>query len=247
MSQNAPSSPLECGGSFSYELAGDSGAALVTSHQSYREDALMESKLEKYTKRHYESWVTFARQKEYGDDVQPVLVSGFDMTKDFAMAAYSNVGTSLKSDLNVGVPMVASGSAAFWGKWYTRHSPHTNYGPQKSTPIPPERAITFSSQLEETPVIPSDHNQCVFVRYYTMRMRLRLFPKVIRAGAGPHDLGSGDNTGGAFPDLVVQPNAESTPSDDEPGEEGEDIDLLPGVVIRNTPSVWCLPSALFPL
>ena len=75
----------------------------------------MEAAFEEYTKLHYESWVAFARQKKYGNDVRPILVSGFDMTKDFAMAAYSNVSTSLKSDLTIGVPMFGSASGALWG------------------------------------------------------------------------------------------------------------------------------------
>ena len=221
----------------------------MTRYPTYREDSLLVSKFEKYTKRHYESWVAFARQKEYGDDVRPVLVSGFDMTMDFAMAAYSNVSASLESDLTTGVPMFASASAALWGTWRTRHSPHTNYGPQDCMPPSPERAIDFSSlRLTETPDLPSEYNQCVFIRYYTMRMRLGLFPKVIRARAGPHDLGPGDNTGGACPGILAQSDTESTLSyDGEPGEEGEGIDLWPGVVVRNTPSVWCSPCALFSL
>ena len=251
LSQNTPFSPLECGGGFSFELSGDSGAALVTRYPTYREDSIKESAFVKYTKRHYESWVTFARQKEYGDDVRPVLVSGFDMTMDFAMAAYSNVSASLESELITGVPMFASASAALWGTWCTRHSPHTNYGPQDCMPPSSERAIGFSSsQLAERSriQIPSEYNQCVFIRYYTMRMRLGLFPKVIRARAGPHDLGPGDNTGGACPDILAQSDAESALSDDgDPGEEGEDADRWPGVVVRNTPSVWSLPCALFPL
>ena len=59
---------------------------MVTRYKTYREDTLKKSAFERYTKKHYDSWVTFARDKEYGDDVEPVLVSGFDTTKDFAMA-----------------------------------------------------------------------------------------------------------------------------------------------------------------
>ena len=73
-----PPRPLEPGASFSYELTGSHGAALVTKYQTYREDSLLESAFERYTKRHYESWAVFARYKQYGDDVWPVLVSGFD-------------------------------------------------------------------------------------------------------------------------------------------------------------------------
>ena len=196
----------------------------MTRYPTYKEDFQLEIAFEKYTKRHYESWVTFARDKQYGDDVRPILVSGFDMTRDFAMVAYSYEDASLVSDVTMTVPMFASASASIWGTWRTRYSPHTNCGPQDC--IPPEQVIDIPSlQLEEVETIPSAFNQCVFIRYYTMRRRpLRLFPKVIRAGAGPHDLDPGDNSGDAFPDLMVQPDPE--PTDD--------------TVIRNTPSVWSL-------
>jgi hypothetical protein len=145
--------------------------------------------------------------------------------------------------------MLASASATVWGTWRTRCSPHTNYGPQECSPPPPDRAIDVSSsQLAETSRIPGEFNQCVFVRYYTMRMRgpLALFPKVIRAGAGPHDLGPGDNTGDTFPELTVQSDAEASGNEDY-GEEWapitENTGLQPDIVIRNTPYVWFLPPA----
>ena len=69
----------------------------MTRYPTYREDALLESVFEKYIKRHYEAWVAFARREGYGDDVQPVLVSGLDMTRDFALLAYSNEGASLEA------------------------------------------------------------------------------------------------------------------------------------------------------
>ena len=84
-----------------------------------------------------------------------------------------------------------------------------------------------------------------------MRMRgpLGLFPKVIRAGAGPHDLGPGDNTGGAFPELMVQSDAELMTSDEEDyGEQWalvtDDTGLRPDTVIRNTPYVWLFRALL---
>ena len=233
--RNIPPRPLETGASFSFELTGNRGAALVTKYPTYRGDALRESAFEKYTKRHYESWVAFARHKEYGNDVHPVLVSGFDMTRDFAMVAYSNESTSLESDLTIAVPMLASASASVWGTWRTKCTPHINYGPQQCILPPSDRAIDFPSQ-SDTRSIPNEFDQCVFVRYYTMRSRKWMFPKVIRAGAGPHDLGSGENRGGAFPELMVQSEAEPamTGDEDDTGDE-------PDIVVRNTPYVCSLP------
>ena len=205
----------------------------MTKYRTYKEDTLSDSKFEDYIKRYYDSWVAFARHKGYGDDVQPVLVSGFDMTRDFAMVAYSNESASGESDLTIAVPMVASASASVWGTWHSRCSPHTNYGPQECSPPTSERLIDFPSepsQTTEAPRIPNEFNQCVFIRYYTIRKLLRLFPMVIRAAAGPHDLGPGDDTGTTFPELMAQLNIEDT----------DDADLEPNSVTHNTPSVWPL-------
>ena len=224
--------PLELGANFSFELTGNRGSALVTKYSTYKEDSRFLSAFEKYTKRHYDSWVAFARHKEYGDNIQPVLVSGVDLTRDFAMAAYSYDDTSLEADLTVAAPMLISASASLWGTWRTRYTPHTNYGPQECTPPSAEQTMNIPSlQLTEGGTTPSAFDQCVFVRYYTMRSRgpLRLFPKVIRAGAGPHDLGPGDNTGDTFPALAgTIDNAE----------------VEPDVVIRNTPNVRFPPHRI---
>ena len=82
--------PLESGARFAFELTERQGAALVTKYHTYREDIERESAFEEYTKRHYDSWVTFARNEQHGNDIKPVLVTGVDMTRDFAMLAYSN-------------------------------------------------------------------------------------------------------------------------------------------------------------
>jgi len=241
-------SPLEPGVNFSFELTGTRGAALVTKYPTYREDSLLAAAFEEYIKRHYDSWVAFARHKKYGNDVQPVLVYGFDMTRDFAMVSYSNECASLEFDSSISVPMLASASASLWGTWHTRCSPHTNYGPQQCSP---PRRVTYSpSQPVGAGSDPNEFDQCVFIRYYTMRSRKWMFPKVIRAGAGPHDLGSGDNRGNAFPELMVQPDAEPATSSDEDiggrwGPTTDDPDSEPDTVVRNTPRVWFLQQPFF--
>ena len=233
---------------FSFELTGDRGAALVTRYPTYCEDALMESTFETYTTDHYESWVAFARDKQYGNDIQPILVSGFDMTRDFAMVAYSNEGSPLRSNSNIAVPMFATTS--FRGTWRTKHSPHTNHGPQQHGPPPHERTVYFPlSQLGDTGSITNNFNQCVFIRYYTMRTRKRMSmffkARPMKAGAGPHDLGPGDNRGDSFPELTTQSNVEHTAGSDEDlggnwapivDDTGSELDI----VVRNTPYVWFL-------
>jgi len=218
--------PLEPGAYFSYELTGKRGAALVTRYQTYKEDALKRSAFEQYTKKHYDSWVAFSREKQYGDDVKPVLVYGVDMTKDFAMAAYSSEGTSLAADLTISVPTLASASASIWGTWRTRGSAHTNHGPQQCVPPSSTQAIDPPSQSTRVGIVSDDYNQCVFIRYYTMRRRMGFYPMVMRAAAGPRDLGSGDNRGDTFPELIARQHPAAA-------DAGSDQDI----VIHNTPYV----------
>jgi len=171
-----------------------------------------------YTKRHYKSWVEFARHKQYGNDVRPFLVSGFDMTRDFAMVAYSNRGEVYESNDTIAIPMFTSTPSPFRGTWRTKHQVYVTDGPHHRSPSPRERVTDLSSSPSGgTGTITDEFNQCVFIRYYTMRQRkwVPIFPKVVRAGAGPHDLGSGDNRGDTFPELTVQYDSGDTKNDDE--------------------------------
>ena len=163
------------------------------------------------------------------------------------MVAYSNEDASLESDFTVDVPALASASGSVWGTWRARCSPHTNHGPQQCSPPFHERAIDYpSSQLVDPSNVPDGFNQCVFIRYYTMRRRKWIFPKVIRAGAGPHNTGPGDNKGDRFPELTVRSDVEPATNSNEdlrgqwdPTTDGLKPELC--VVVHNTPYVWFLP------
>ena len=236
----------ENGAKFSFELTGDRGAALVTRHETCLEDARSETAFEKYTKRHYKSWVAFARHKGYGNDIRPVLVSGFDMTRDFSLVAYPNEDGPISSSTNP-IRMFAP---HFLGKWWARCSVHTNEGLQQSTSPSRRQAVrTLFSRLRGAETATDKPNQCVFIRYYTMRWRklMPMFPKVIRAGAGPHDLGPGDNRGRTFPELAVQYDSENTESSDQdpirqsvPTTHG--TGSRSNIVVRNPKPVWFLLS-----
>ena len=231
---------------FTFELGGKRGASLITGSDTYRKDASSEyGVFMGYTKRHYRSWVEFSRSS---GDVQPILVDGFDLTKDYTMVAYSNEDT-YDCKLAFDIPIVAPVSGSIRGTWRTNKTPHTKSGPQERLP-PHERATGPSSQPAEESAT-NEFNQCVFIRYYTMRWKNWVFREVIRAGAGPHDLGSGDSRGGVFPELTVRTSAESTTSDDEdPGgqwdhttdDTGSDADI----VVHNTPHVRFLQCSLIP-
>jgi len=241
---------LEPGSSIAFQLTEDQGAALVTKYQTYREDAQRERTFEEYTKVHYNSWVAFAREAGHGNDIKPVLVTGVDMTRDFAMMAYSGDDVDMASEFTTSVPGVASA----WGSWRTTGSVYTNCGPQLCRPPSPTQTTDLTpSGNSHTETVSDEYNQCVFVRYYTVRKRLGI-PRVIRAAAGPHDLGPGgsDDEG---PSLEAQYDSDSdSDSDIAPSlfdDDGEDdrssvtsIDSEPEIVVHNTTLV-CYVSRFF--
>ena len=223
--------------SISFELTEKRGAALVTKHSTYREDAELELPFKKYTKRHYSSWVTFARNVGHGDDIRPILITGVDMTRDFAMMAYVSSGVSLTSEFTISAPVVASISASAWGTWRTEGLVHTNCGPQLCRP-PSSTQITDLTPPGSSDIrtVPDEYNQCVFVRYYTIRKRF-LFPAVMRAAAGPHDLGPGDRDYGESPQVETISDSDSDSDSNvtsslqggeywDDDEERDDVDII---------------------
>ena len=82
-----------------------------------------------------------------------------------------------------------------------------------------------------------------------MRSYLGLIPRVIRAGAGPHDLGSGENRGNTFPELTSRYDAKPMSVDEDPRGQWDlaanntepELDM----VIRNVPYVWFSHVLLF--
>ena len=221
---------MEPGSSFSFELVQKKGAALVTKCLTFREDIDLEAAFEEYTKHHYRSWVSFAREKRLGNDIKPVIVTGVDMTKDFAMMAYSNNGTRLSSKFTISAPLAGSSSVTVWGKWDAQGLVHTNCGPYLSTPPPPPdtpepQRVDISSRE-----IPKQYNQCVFVRYYTIRWRAFLFPKVIKAAAGPHDPGPWDYRDEDFPELATESSSDQgIEFDGEEDSTTNDLDLFTAI------------------
>ena len=168
---------MEPGSGISFQLTGDQGAALLTKHPTYKEDVQLERTFGGYTIKHYDSWVAFARERGHPDDIKPVLVTGVDMTRDFAMISYSNNGGDLMAEFTTS----ALGVTSPWGMWRTPGVVRTNCGPQPSRP---------PSGNRHTETVSDEYHQCVFIRYYTVRKRLGI-PRVLKAAAGPHNLGPG--------------------------------------------------------
>ena len=230
---------LEPGSGISFELARGQGAALLTKRPTYREDVKLGRTFEEYTKTHYDSWVAFARERGHPSDIKPVLVTGVDMTREFAMISYSNDG-DVAAEFTTSAPEVASP----WGTWRASGVVHTNCGPQPRCRPSPTQTVDASSSGDSR-----EYHQCVFVRYYTVRKRLGI-PRIIKAAAGPHDLGPGSSDGGGSLFEVERSSDSESDSDialslfdddwDNDRSSVTSIDSEPDVVVHNTTPVCSL-------
>jgi len=171
----------------------------------------------------------------------PVLITGVDMTRDFAMMSYSDDGDDLRVEFKISIPEVTPP----WGVWRKPGVVHTTCGPQPRPLLRATRTVNLApSGNGHTAAVSDEYNQCVFVRYYTVRKRLGI-PRVIKAAAGPHNIGQ-RNHDGERSSLEAQSNSSSgsntvlSPFDsdeDNNGSSATSTDLEPDIVIHNTPAV----------
>lgn len=209
-----------------FDLTGNHGAALVTKYMTYPEDAdYSDHVLAAYTKKHYNSWVEFAFNR--GASVNPVLVSGVDMTKDYTMTAYSYEDASIGFRWTVDSPKTTYVPAASFGvTWRAERQPYMKSGPLDPTPPPSVQTIDIPPpERERASDVP---DQCVFIRYYTMRSRGPFgwrSPEIIRVGGEPLNLGAGyDNIMGSGDPPHQSPKVIRTgaePHDTGPGNNTE--------------------------
>ena len=178
---------MEPGARIAFELTSKQGAALITKYPTHREHIERDRRFVKYIKQHHESWVDFAREQDHPEDVRPILVTGVDLTREFATVAYSDNKASMECEFSTTLPGVASTSISVWGSWHTSGLVHTNCGPD-----PARQRRSLDDRPAPESEIPDEYTQCAFIRYYTIRKRA-FFPIVLKAGAGPHQLPKGED------------------------------------------------------
>ena len=223
---------MEPGARVAFALTHKQGAALITKHPTHREDIEREHTFENYIKQHYDSWVDFGREHGHGETLRPVLVTGVDLTREFATVAYSDNHTRMECEFSVGIPAAASGSVSMWGSWSTPGLVHTNCGPHPSrTRV--NRSSAEGPTLESE--IPDEYDQCVFIRYYTIRRRI-FIPTVLKAGARPHQLPEGSPGNDDPSEEILLDSSEDDSMEFDYPETGSPTDASGGV-IHNVPLV----------
>ena len=190
---------------------------LITGHEMRGRHAHQELHFQEYIWKHHESWLEFAN-KRHGRGVRLqdlMLVYGCHMTVDFAMFTFSDVTGETEMALEAAFPGIASVSVAIAQNAAQRVSPSVNFGPwrQSSSSSAGVSVIEGASAIED---LSDNFKQCVFIkRYRIQRKWAGLGPKVIKASAGPHDLGSGNRFDGDEMEVCVEEGSNVSSDDME--------------------------------
>jgi hypothetical protein len=186
---------LDPGVKLSFNAQSEAGAGLMTRHQTFSEYMELHRVFKRHFLKHRRSWISFAQDQGHDVELEDlILVTGLDMTKDFAMISFANNSESFDIDFQVATSPYFAGSVGAWGSWRVERSVHVNWGPQDTAPPGTLRANaasalrTCASEDGSLDAIASDgYRQCVFVRGYRVRRRFGVWPQVQNAAAEPQD------------------------------------------------------------
>ena len=214
----------------------------MTKSRTYIKDTQAKSRFEDYATKHRDSWHEYASSEGMPRDVHPILVTGFDVTGDFTMMAYSNRDESHETSLTIDVPItpalgslqvqMTGGSGTLFHQSWSEPRSESATDPPSDPRVPPDGFKSF-----------------VFIRYYTGRTRgwslsLPWWPffskKRDPVQQGPRP---GGNRGGTLPESTAQPDGGLTTSGNGgPGGQsdlaGDDAASEPVTSIRDTSYVW---------
>lgn len=160
---------------YSFTCEKDQGALLVLESDARTEYCEDSPILKRWIVDNYKKWYKFAEKKGYeiGDELKgPIFVYGWVKTSGWGLAIWRTADRSsqLTVDLNAGENANVGISFA--------HSETRATGVIHRTGPNHEESVNSSETTK---------NQCVFLLYYKVKERL-IFPKVMKGGAGPHNL-----------------------------------------------------------
>lgn len=186
------------GASLSFQLSQDQGAAFLTRHNTLCLDSSQDGTLRKYIKDHYSAWGEYARYRGF-EEVDLILISGIDLSRDYAMLAYATGDYRFSAQVTADIPAVASAWADVWATSTNVGPTHFNWGPDEPTVEQPTSPL---SQPPEATTQPSG-SHITFVRGWRMKRRIILIPTKLKAEAEPSDMDGFPDRGGTFEGDVV--------------------------------------------
>lgn len=168
-----------------------------------------------YMKEHHSSWIQYVRDTTSAA-VTPdsiVLVRGWVKASEWAIATFKSKYRLASACINAGFIPTESVGFHLSISQKTRMLCAYHTGPLGSAAILDDH--------DSRPI-----NQCIFLRYYKMKFRLGVFPKIMRAAAGPAPL----------PDGMPEDNGQEVLADEDFEIETEE----PGPAVSATRISTCI-------
>jgi hypothetical protein len=176
-----PSGGSVLNGESSLSFTSEKGAALILPYEACREDTLYDEPFKRHMLKNYRQWYNFARERKDIKLSDLILVTGCDKSRQWATATYFRHVREMSATLGAQVAPIVEAKFSLSAGWRTTQAVNTRRGPPH---LGNEGAQDDTSS--ETLV----NNQCIFLRgFYVKERRLRIAPRVMKAGAGYHDPG----------------------------------------------------------
>lgn len=199
------------GGGLSFKVNVERGAYLLLKDKAVLKELLTTGSLIRYIRANHSEWINFITNGL--DLVHPrediIFVSGTIKTTEWAVGAFSNYEHEGSFDITFNAGPWASASSGFKVSTSTSVNVQHREGPSPAiTHRPNAPQITQGYETEGLDAMP--YNQTVFLHYYKLKNRTFLWPKVMKAAAGPDNLPmyDGDEDEGGVAVRAEYDNAE---------------------------------------
>jgi hypothetical protein len=174
-------------GESSLSFTNEKGAALILPYEASREDTLYDELFKKHMLKYYRQWYTFALTECHRNIklYDLILVTGCDMTRQWATATYFRHNREMSAALGAQVAPVAEAKFSLSAGWRTTQAVNTRRGPPQA--LHQQTRLDYEGTQNDSE-LESVNNQCIFLRGFYVKDRL-WGPQVMKAGAGYHDPG----------------------------------------------------------
>lgn len=187
-----------------FECKGECGAILTLKSPATRSTVLDNKSLRDYIAKNFEHWVNFATEKVGLEGVEKriILVRGWVKTSpDWTVTTFTNHGAKILASLDAqGGSIVSAG--------ITASTEQMTEGPVVSRS---GRAVSSANPQ-------ATQDQCVFLKYYSVKLRRWWFPK-LEANAGPDELPGRDGQYQGNTILAEDPELSIVLEDDSTSDE----------------------------
>jgi len=160
----------------------EKGAALILPYEAQREDILHKWAFEKHMLANYRKWNQFAEAEcQLRKGTCLILVTGCDLTRQWATATYCNNNREINTTLGAQVVSLAEAHFSLSAGWRRNQAMNTRQGPPQDSYQQPHEYQEEMRNLSKT-------TKYVFLHGFYIKNQLWGL-KVLKAGAGYHNPG----------------------------------------------------------